>query len=151
MSYKVCLRKIIFSLLLALPTPLALLWALLLPQGDLQHRGNRPHEGNASLCSSQEATAAMAGVSPTSGVCVPGPKPSCSARALVLSLARLVTYTQTPPDLEVGTLHLTPTYDPVPVLDYFCESLISIPSFQPPQQSSSMRTRVEQTPIAIWC
>lgn len=44
MSYKLCLREGTFSLLLALHTWLALLWGLLLPQGE--HRGNLPQEGN---------------------------------------------------------------------------------------------------------
>lgn len=74
------------------------------------------------LCSSQEAKAATAGVSPASGICI---KPSCSAGALLLSLARLVTYSQTPLDLEVSTLHLPPAYDPIPVLDYSHKSRFS--------------------------
>lgn len=52
-------------------------------------------------------------------------KPSCSSEALLLLLARLVTYSQTPLGLNISTLHLPPAYDPVPVLDHPHESYFS--------------------------
>lgn len=47
-GYKLCFREGTFSLLLALPIPLALLLGLLLPERDLQLRGNLPQEANHS-------------------------------------------------------------------------------------------------------
>lgn len=108
----------------------------------------QPPQPWAGLCSSREAKAATAGVSPASGICV---EPSCSARALLLCLARLVTYSQTSLRLDVGTLHLPPAYDPVPVLDYSRESRFFPTSvFQSTWRSGSTRTRVEQPPITTW-
>lgn len=92
------------------------------PSAQRQSPSRRQPQPCASLRSSQKATAATAGVSLASGIGVHSIKPSCSAGALLLSLARLVTYSQMSLDLEVGTLHLPPAYDPVPVLDYPHES-----------------------------
>lgn len=95
-SYKLCLTEGAISLLLAIPTSLALLRGLPLLQETSSTEAISPARqakpcslsSCAGPCSSQEEKAAPAGASPVSGICVLCIKPSCSAGASLLSLAR---------------------------------------------------------------
>lgn len=92
----------------------------------LQHKGNLPQEGNHSPVLVSAAAKRQKQLQLGSVLLLASMfKPSCSAGALLLPLARLVTYSQTPLGLYISTLHLPPAYDPVPVLDCPHESHFS--------------------------
>lgn len=126
-NYKLCLREGSFSLPFALTTLLILLLGLLPPQPLVPTAQRQPsQEGKhspelVSAAAKRQKQLQLGSLLLLASVF----KPSFSAGALLLPLARLVTYSQTPQGLHISTLHLPPAHDPVPVLNYPRESHFS--------------------------